>query len=86
MSQEGLLGLWGLCSATVIYCTVHVKTSAVDSVQEKREFLGDKYLEEGPEGNDATKSNVAPIRVAFRHETLCQELELLTKARPSSPP
>ncbi|CAM9953977.1 unnamed protein product, partial [Lampetra fluviatilis] len=29
MSQEGLLGLWALCSATVIYCTVHVKTSAV---------------------------------------------------------
>uniref|UniRef100_A0A668A6G8 AMP deaminase n=1 Tax=Myripristis murdjan TaxID=586833 RepID=A0A668A6G8_9TELE len=40
-------------------------------------FLGANYLKEGPEGNDIRKTNVAQIRMAYRHETLCYELNLI---------
>ncbi|KAM6929723.1 AMP deaminase 1 isoform 2-T2 [Lycodopsis pacificus] len=44
------------------------------SHEEKIHNLGDDYLKEGPEGNDIRKTNVAQIRMAYRHETLCYEL------------
>ena len=47
------------------------------ALQEKVHFLGENYLKEGPESNDIRKSNVAQIRMAFRHETLCYELNLI---------
>lgn len=45
--------------------------------QEKSHFLGQNYLKEGPEGNDIRKTNVAQIRMAYRYETLCYELNLI---------
>ncbi|KAI2661892.1 AMP deaminase 1 [Labeo rohita] len=33
--------------------------------------------EDGPEGNDIRKTNVAQIRMAYRYETLCYELNLI---------
>lgn len=45
--------------------------------QEKSHFLGHDYLKEGPEGNDIRKTNVAQIRMAYRFETLCYELNLI---------
>uniref|UniRef100_UPI00358DE4A0 AMP deaminase 2 n=1 Tax=Myxine glutinosa TaxID=7769 RepID=UPI00358DE4A0 len=45
----------------------------------KRHWLGPHYQKEGPEGNDIRQTNVPNIRVAFRHETLCQELFLILK-------
>lgn len=48
--------------------------------QEKQKFLGQNYYKEGPEGNDIRKTNVAQIRMAFRHETLCNELSFLSDA------
>lgn len=45
--------------------------------QEKSHFLGNDYLKEGPEGNDIRKTNVAQIRMAYRFETLCYELNLI---------
>lgn len=45
--------------------------------QEKCHFLGQDYLKEGPEGNDIRKTNVAQIRMAYRFETLCYELNLI---------
>lgn len=45
--------------------------------QEKTQFLGADYLKEGPAGNDIRKTNVAQIRMAYRHETLCYELNLI---------
>lgn len=43
-------------------------------------WLGPNYWKEGPEGNDIRRTNVPDIRVAYRFETLCQELTLITQA------
>lgn len=50
------------------------------SDKEKKHFLGANYLKEGPEGNSISRTNVAQIRMAFRYETLCNELSFLTDA------
>ncbi|XP_070824502.1 AMP deaminase 1 [Chaetodon trifascialis] len=47
------------------------------SHEEKCHCLGNNYLKEGPEGNDIRKTNVAQIRMAYRFETLCYELNLI---------
>uniref|UniRef100_A0A8C4NWY5 AMP deaminase n=1 Tax=Dicentrarchus labrax TaxID=13489 RepID=A0A8C4NWY5_DICLA len=47
------------------------------SDEEKIHCLGHDYLKEGPEGNDIRKTNVAQIRMAYRYETLCYELNLI---------
>ncbi|TNM86396.1 hypothetical protein fugu_006626 [Takifugu bimaculatus] len=47
------------------------------SHEEKAHFLGKDYLKEGPEGNDIRKTNVAQVRMAYRFETLCYELNLI---------
>lgn len=47
------------------------------SHEEKVHFLGKHYLKDGPEGNDIRKTNVAQIRMAYRYETLCYELNLV---------
>ncbi|XP_048838681.1 AMP deaminase 1 isoform X2 [Brienomyrus brachyistius] len=47
------------------------------SHEEKLHFLGDHYQKDGPEGNDIRKTNVAQIRMAYRYETLCYELNLI---------
>ncbi|XP_049566147.1 AMP deaminase 1 isoform X2 [Orcinus orca] len=49
------------------------------SHEEKVKFLGDNYLEEGPTGNDIRKTNVAQIRMAYRYETWCYELNLIAE-------
>lgn len=46
----------------------------------KSHWLGPNYTKEGPEGNDIRRTNVPDIRVSYRHETLCQELALITQA------
>lgn len=48
--------------------------------QEKKQYLGVNYLQDGPEGNDIHRTNVAQIRMAYRHETLCNELSFLVDA------
>ncbi|XP_067850361.1 AMP deaminase 3 isoform X3 [Heptranchias perlo] len=50
------------------------------SHKEKQHFLGANYLKDGPEGNDIRKTNVAQIRMAFRYETLRNELSFLVDA------
>ncbi|XP_023806621.1 AMP deaminase 3 [Oryzias latipes] len=45
--------------------------------QEKKHFLGVNYLKDGHEGNDIRCTNVAQIRMAYRHETLCNELSFI---------
>lgn len=50
------------------------------SHQEKKHFLGPNYLQDGPEGNDIRRTNVAQIRMAYRFETLCNELSFLVGA------
>ncbi|XP_061598989.1 AMP deaminase 3 [Cololabis saira] len=48
--------------------------------QEKKHFLGVNYLKDGHEGNDIRRTNVAQIRMAYRHETLCNELSFIVDA------
>ncbi|CAH8492352.1 unnamed protein product [Heterobilharzia americana] len=43
----------------------------------KSHWLGPNYTQEGVMGNDVTRSNLPNIRVAYRFETLTQELRLL---------
>lgn len=48
-------------------------------LQEKAKFLGNNYLQEGPMGNDIRRTNVAQIRMAYRYETWCYELNLIAE-------
>ncbi|XP_063802510.1 AMP deaminase 3 isoform X2 [Pseudophryne corroboree] len=54
------------------------------SDKEKQHFLGADYKKEGPEGNNISRTNVAQIRMAYRYETLCNELSFLTDAMKSA--
>lgn len=40
----------------------------------KQHWLGPNYTREGVAGNDITRTNVPDIRVAFRYESLLDEL------------
>ncbi|CAM9349992.1 unnamed protein product [Lampetra fluviatilis] len=51
----------------------------------QRHWLGAQLEREGPPGNDIRRTNVPDIRVAYRHETLSQELAMLTQATPTRP-
>ncbi|MBN3279790.1 AMPD3 deaminase, partial [Polyodon spathula] len=69
--------LWKLSTCDV--CEI-ARNSVVQSGlahQEKQHFLGPNYLKDGPEGNDIRRTNVAQIRMAYRYETLCNELSFL---------
>ncbi|XP_034441911.1 AMP deaminase 2-like isoform X2 [Hippoglossus hippoglossus] len=46
----------------------------------KRYWLGPKHCKEGPISNDIRRTNVPDIRVAYRSETLSEELQLVTQA------
>ncbi|XP_029292117.1 AMP deaminase 2 isoform X2 [Cottoperca gobio] len=46
----------------------------------KRSWLGPHHIKEGQEGNDIRRTNVPDIRVAYRYETMCEELNLITQA------
>lgn len=56
------------------------KLSCRSSLQVKSSWLGPNYINEGQEGNDIRRTNVPDIRVAFRYETMCEELNLITQA------
>ncbi|CAG6021292.1 unnamed protein product [Menidia menidia] len=46
----------------------------------KCHWLGPNAFKEGQEGNDIRRTNVPDIRVAYRYETMCEELNLITQA------
>ncbi|XP_041083503.1 AMP deaminase 2-like isoform X2 [Polyodon spathula] len=46
----------------------------------KSYWLGPNYYKEGPEGNDIRRTNVPDIRLGYRSETMCEELNLITQA------
>jgi AMP deaminase len=45
----------------------------------KKHWIGRSWYEPGVAGNDMKKTNVPNIRVAFRHETLMEELNMLSR-------
>lgn len=46
----------------------------------KRHWLGDDFDLPGPGGNDIRKTNVPDIRLAYRYQTLEEELQLIYSA------
>ena len=52
--------------------------------QVKQHWLGMYYDEAGPAGNDITRTNVPNIRIAYRYETLAEELQLVLGSFPTT--
>lgn len=67
-----------------LYCPLTYKTFSLTLTpvfdQVKSYWLGPNYIKEGQESNDIRRTNVPNIRVAYRYETLCEELNLITQA------
>ncbi|XP_016886180.1 AMP deaminase 3 isoform X2 [Cynoglossus semilaevis] len=72
--------LWKLSTCDVCEIARNSVLQSGLSHQEKKLFLGVNYLKDGPEGNDIRRTNVAQIRMAYRHETLCNELSFIVGA------
>ncbi|XP_076012425.1 AMP deaminase 3 [Genypterus blacodes] len=72
--------LWKLSTCDVCEIARNSVLQSGLSDQDKMHFLGMNYLKDGPEGNDIRRTNVAQIRMAYRHETLCNELSFLVDA------
>ncbi|XP_071382086.1 AMP deaminase 3b [Centroberyx affinis] len=72
--------LWKLSTCDVCEIARNSVLQSGLSHQEKKHFIGSNYLQDGPEGNDIRRTNVAQIRMAYRHETLCNELSFLVDA------
>ena len=65
---------------SVFYCLWASHSSVFSYFQAKSYWLGPSYAREGPESNDIRRTNVPDIRVAYRSETLSEELQLITHA------
>jgi len=50
----------------------------------KQHWLGPNFKRDGVAGNDMTRTNVPDIRVAYRHETLNEELNNIFKSVPNA--
>ncbi|XP_010743114.1 AMP deaminase 3 isoform X2 [Larimichthys crocea] len=72
--------LWKLSTCDVCELARNSVQQSGLSHQDKMHFLGVNYLKDGPEGNDIRRTNVAQIRMAYRHETLCNELSFIVDA------
>jgi len=54
------------------------------SMQIKQYWLGPNYTKEGVAGNDISRTNVPDIRVAYRNETLLDELAVIFGSMPTN--
>lgn len=72
--------LWKLSTCDVCEIARNSVVQSGLSHEEKKHFIGKNYLKEGSAGNDIRRSNVAQIRMAYRYETLCNELSFLVDA------
>lgn len=95
VSQEQRLNEWILSQGSIhLNSTLHINLphgyetdyQCADSLislcphQMKSYWLGPDYIREGQESNDIRRTNVPDIRVAYRYETMCEELNLITQA------
>ncbi|XP_027017323.2 AMP deaminase 3b isoform X1 [Tachysurus fulvidraco] len=86
MEEYAIAGqLWKLSTCDLCEIARNSVIQSGISHQEKKYFLGENYLQEGPEGNDIRRTNVAQIRMAYRHETMCNELSFLVDAVKTEP-
>ena len=51
----------------------------LSNLQVKQHWLGPNYTREGVAGNDIARTNVPDIRVAYRYESLIEELKSIFK-------
>lgn len=49
-------------------------------LQVKQHWIGYNYKQEGVAGNDIQRTNLPDIRVSYRHETLLDELQTISRA------
>lgn len=54
------------------------------TMQIKQYWLGPNYTKEGVAGNDISRTNVPDIRVAYRNETLLDELAVIFGSIPTN--
>ncbi|XP_039987820.1 AMP deaminase 3b isoform X2 [Xiphias gladius] len=81
MEEYAIAGqLWKLSTCDLCEIARNSVLQSGLSHQEKKHFIGSNYLQGGPDGNDIRRTNVAQIRMAYRHETLCNELSFLVDA------
>ncbi|XP_006782419.1 AMP deaminase 3b isoform X1 [Neolamprologus brichardi] len=72
--------LWKLSTCDLCEIARNSVVQSGLSHEEKKHFIGPNYLQDGPNGNDIRRTNVAQIRMAYRYETLCNELSFLVDA------
>ncbi|XP_068452691.1 AMP deaminase 3b [Clinocottus analis] len=81
MEEYAIAGqLWKLSTCDLCEIARNSVLQSGLSHKEKQHFIGSNYLQDGPRGNDIRRTNVAQIRMAYRHETLCNELSFLVDA------
>merc|ERR1719220_1601910 len=66
--------VWKLSSCDMCELARNSVVTSGFSHEVKQHWLGPNYNREGVGGNDVTRTNVPDIRVAYRHETLTEEL------------
>nr|CAB3221499.1 AMP deaminase 2 [Phallusia mammillata] len=69
--------VWKLSSCDMCELARNSITMSGFPHQFKQYWLGPRYQDEGPDGNDIRRTNVPDIRVSYRHETLQAELQML---------
>ena len=67
--------VWKLSSCDMCELARNSVVTSGFSHQVKQHWLGPNYKREGVGGNDVTRTNVPDIRVAYRYETLTEELD-----------
>ncbi|XP_031423176.1 AMP deaminase 2 isoform X1 [Clupea harengus] len=72
--------VWKLSSCDMCELSRNSVLMSGFSHKTKSYWMGPRYHHEGPESNDIRRTNVPDIRVAYRHETLNEELHLITNA------
>ncbi|XP_076613712.1 AMP deaminase 2 isoform X1 [Chaetodon auriga] len=72
--------VWKLSSCDMCELSRNSVLMSGFSHKAKSYWLGPSYSKEGPVSNDIRRTNVPDIRVAYRSETLSEELQLITHA------
>ncbi|KAG0264199.1 AMP deaminase [Mortierella polycephala] len=81
--------IWKLSAADM--CEISRNSVAHSGFENKvkKHWIGRRWYLPGVQGNDMAKTNVPNIRFAFRHQTLCEELNMLKRYsyldQPSTP-
>merc|ERR1711899_89443 len=71
--------VWKLSSCDMCELARNSVVTSGFSHEVKQHWLGPNYRRDGVAGNDMTRTNVPDIRVAYRHETLLDELSNIFK-------